>query len=655
MADVYAPRACTEREALDLLAAEAERGDGRLGKARLDFDTSVLRRVTLWLPDVVGQTELPASAVGLDVGLPRLLVNRAREATRVAELSHERLFITSRLEPDAVVRTLRKLEGFATPARVARLRSEGGADVWLVHVLVDPHRQSGFSGLEKLGLFRDWDGLACYSIDASRVFLTAGVLLPRDLLDPLSRLLAQDETIALLGLHPQGPRDERFYILNRTDDPGTYETLALPAHAFVDSTEVGFALDASVTLTKLESADPTLDLLKDLGGRAPSRGYRLRLETTRAGDRAPRELEQLWSQQAYLSQRIAYAESLRRPKPHLLRFTQHQLGALAHMVYSFDPVSLFDSRPRVLYAFQASSREPAGFHYLLIEPDAVRRSPDPSPLYVNAPAMKFWLDPSWGRYHEEAGANGYVFVPEHTALVPSLHAWMPADMDEHLRRVFARPWLAANGAEDQRGASYVYVLDQAPEAGRLELTVIERASFKHLGTSVRWLSDNLTIADRQDVAALLVHAAEAVRRDVLTDAAAGETPASLKEFRREAANARARFIKDLDAVVSSVNRSTFDVLQRAHLAIDAMKELDREMDGLADIRERSQGVASVRELLNGIDTLTTLLTDRLGALEKHVSSALRQADALAEDERRKVDDLLLSLEAKRANLRDRLQ
>ena len=60
-------------------------------------------------------------------------------------------------------------------------------------------------------------------------------------------------------------------------------------------------------------------------------------------------------------------------------------------------------------------------------------------------------------------------------------------------------------------------------------------------------------------------------------------------------------MKDLDAVVSSINRCTFDVLQRAHLAIDVMKGLDDDMNGLADIRERSKGIASVSDLLNGIE------------------------------------------------------
>ena len=62
-------------EALERLASEAELGDDRLSRARIDFDSSIYRRITLWVPDVVGQSQPPESAVGLDEGLARLLVN----------------------------------------------------------------------------------------------------------------------------------------------------------------------------------------------------------------------------------------------------------------------------------------------------------------------------------------------------------------------------------------------------------------------------------------------------------------------------------------------------------------------------------------------------------------------------------------------------
>jgi hypothetical protein len=682
MADVYAPRACTEREALDLLTAEAARGDDRLAKARLEFDASVVRRVTLWLPDIVGQPEPPAAAVGLDAGLPRLLVNRLPEPERAAAPGPERLFIARDIDPAVVVRAVRSLERFATPCRVAHLGAHGGGDVWLLHVLVDRHRHSGYSALAQGGLFDAWDTLAGYGSDGCRVFLSEGVPLASELLHGLEQLLATSAAVDLLKLYPQGPRDEPFYIVHRTgaaatpgsdldfrsgtnlvpsrksrSDPaagGAYALVTLPERAFVDSADVGCSAAASVAVSPLERAARPADLLKDLGDRSPGRGYRLDLVSARADEHGGRELEQLWSQQAYLSQRIAYAESLRRPRPVLLRFTGEQLPALAHTIYSFAPESLFSRRPRVRYGFEATRGEPAGRHYLLIEPDAVRRAPDPAALYRQSPAMKFWLDPSWGRYYfEEAGASAFVFVPEHTALVPPLHAWAPENMDEHLRCVFAKPWLRANGLAERPDAAYLYILDQT--GGAIELSVLDRQAFQPIASSIRWLNDNLTMTDRVDVTKLVGDTAAGLVRDALAESAIADVPSTMRTFGREAARARERFLKDLDSVITSVNRSTFDVLQRAHLAIDAMKALDAEMEGLADIHERAQGIASIGELLSGIDTLTTLLADRVRELEVRVGETVRQADRQAEEEGRRVGELVQSLEAKRNELRARLQ
>jgi hypothetical protein len=678
MADVYRPHACTEREALERLASEADLGPDRLSRVRIDIDSSVHRRITLWVPDLVGQAQPPQSAVGLDEGLARLLVNVTTATTatadprRAAAPSDERLFITSRLSADAVVATLRRLERFATPARVAKLRSEAGPlsplnnDVWLLHLLVDRDRHSGFSGLEALGLFEQWQSLNAYESEGCRLFLTTGVSLSRDLLSPLWRLLSNDNAASLLALAPQGPRDERFYVLCRTDDqPNGFERIALPPHAFVDSMEVGFALEASVRVTLFHGVEPK-NLAQHLREQAPSRGYRLTLESTRAVEEAGRDLDRLRSQQAYLAQRVAYAESLHRPRPRLLRFNSRQLAALAHTIYSFAPDSLFSARPHIRYAFRATPKEPAGLHYLWIDPEAVRRTPDPLPLYENSPPMRFWLDPTWGRhYHDEGGAAGCVFVPEHTALAPPLHTWIPGDMDEHLRRVFAPAFAAAPLRRDRLGSgptmtepagSYVYVLDREPgDSGPLELTVFGRNDFTPIDASVNWLNDNITVADRLDVAHLVRETAAAARADLLATDAVDAASAARRDFVRDAARTRERFMKDLDAVISSINRCTFDVLQRAHLAIDGMKHLDDDMDSLADIRERSKGIASVSDLLNGIDGLTTALRDRVSALEREVGETLRQAEEQSEDEHRRVDAFMQSLEARRDDLRTRLR
>ena len=659
MADVYRPHACTEREALERLASEADLGQDRLSRVWVEFDSSIHRRTTLWVPDLVGQSQPPESAVGLDEGLARLLVNATTgtaDPRRAAEPSNERLFITSRVSADAVVSTLRRLERFATPVRVARLRSEAGDDVWLLHVLVDRERHSGFSGLEALGIFESWQSLTGYESEGCRLFVTSGVAMARDLLPPMWRLMSNDHAASLLGLAPQGPRDERFYVLSRMERASDFQRISFPSHAFVDSIEVGFALDASVRVSSLlRDAEPP-NLVERLREQAPARGYRLTLESTRAVEEAGRDLDRLRSQQAYLAQRVAYAESLHRPRPRLLRFNPRQLAALAHTIYSFAPDSLFRARPHVRYAFRATSQEPAGLHYLWIDPEAVRRMPDPLPLYESSPPMRFWLDPTWGRhYHDEGDAAACVFVPEQTALVPPLYAWIPEDMDAHLRRVFPRPPAGTEPAA-ATGAGCIYVLDREPgHAGTLELTVFERTAFKPIDASVNWLNDNITVADRLDVAHLVSEGAATARADLLATDATDAAAAARRDFTRDAARTRERFMRDIDAVVSSINRCTFEVLQRAHLAIDGMKGLDDELNRLADIRERSKGIASVSDLLNGIDGVTRALTDRVSALERQVGEALRQAEAQSDDEQRRVQAFIQSLEARRALLRERLQ
>jgi hypothetical protein len=283
MADVYRAHACTEREALERLAAEADLGPERLSRIRVDFDPGIHRRITLWIPDLVGRPQPPESAVGLEQAIARLLVNSTTATTsttatattdprHAADPGAERLFISSRVSPKAVVTSLRRLERFSTPARVARLQSAAGGDVWLLHVLIDRARHSGFAGLEATGLFESWEPLSGYESEGCRLFLNADVPLSRDLLPPFWRLISNDHAASLLALTPQGPRDERFYILSRTprastaSEPGdrsapaerraratagesegqrlsdddAFERIVLPERAFVDSLDVGF-------------------------------------------------------------------------------------------------------------------------------------------------------------------------------------------------------------------------------------------------------------------------------------------------------------------------------------------------------------------------------------------------------------------------------
>jgi hypothetical protein len=668
MADVYKPHPCTEREALERLAEEARRGAHYLEKARLQIDASEWRRVTLWTIDQVGQATTPSDAVDLERGLPRLLVNRMIDSGRTAIPNDEYLLVGKQVQSRAVVDVLRRLEAFATPARVTRLQTPTRADLWLVHLLADERRSSGLIGLKRLGLFAGWNELSCHPADGLRVFLPAGISVPDDVFQAFCRLLLDDSAIQLLGLHAQGPDDERFYIVNRSDaspdgdqTPGrsltSLEALTLPARAFVDSREVGRPLDVSVAVTTLSAAPTAEELFKDLGDHARRRGYRLRLTSTRAQRPAIDQLRELRTQQAHIEQRIAYLESIRKPRPTLLRFSRRALPALAHTIYSFAPDSLFGTPPLVRYAFDATTREETGFHYLLIEPDALRVSPDPLGLYDGTPPIKFWLDPSWGRhYHDEAGNRAYVFVPEHTALVPSLHAWMPKDMDEYLRRVLAKPWLEKRAASGASGDAYVYVLDRMSDNGdRLELTVLEQAAFVPLGSAVRWLTDNLTIADRVNVESLISDAATVVRGDALVRDAARAARASVSEFEQEATRTIKSFVDDLDRVLTAVHAGTAVVLKRADEAIDEMTRLDAEMYGLVDIPGRRRDVTELAQLMRQATGSAIQMTDALDDLERSVAATLERARAIESEERTQVEELLWSLKQTRQDLLRRLR
>jgi hypothetical protein len=58
--------------------------------------------------------------------------------------------------------------------------------------------------------------------------------------------------------------------------------------------------------------------------------------------------------------------------------------------------------------------------------------------------------------------------------------------------------------------------------------------------------------------------------------------------------------------------------------------------------------------LNGVDGLTRTLRDRVSALEREVSEALRQAEAESEEEQRRIEAFIQSLEDRRDGLRERL-
>lgn len=674
MTDLFTRVACNGvTEVLAKLTAEVDAARP-LDRVKVEFHDDGPEQYTLWLPGTSGRTS-PAAAVDLATGLARLLTTLLGPERKASREAAEAMFVGPDGSTSGIAGRLRRLEMHATPARVAHLRrrdSSGEALWWLVHAQEDRRRMSGLAGLRSSGLFAGWYELRAHVHGQLRVFLPGGVDPDDDLLNRFCELLSheavlgQESAVALLGLHPQGPNDERFYILAPPLVSGSrevgraradgFESLVLPPRAFLPSAEIR-SVAQTVTVVRLEPAARSTDLLHRLAEQVPGRGYRLQLYRTRRNDPTAPELARLRSEQADLDQRIAHLEGALPPRPYLLRFSQRQLAALAHSIYSFRAEALFASQPRVRYAFQATDREPGGFHYLFVDPDAMRLGPDPLLLYEDRPHMKFTLDPSWaGHYHDRDGNRGYVFVPDRMALFPSLHTWSRQDMDAHLREVFAAPPAGDRGRDAAAPRSSFYVFDGEPDDDvRIEVTVLDEAAFGPVGASFHWLSDNLTLAAEIDLAPLMTKAATAAQ----WKAAAGELSraarASIATVHDEARRAADEYARDFEAMVAGIETGAAEVSAAAKTKIAAVHALEEQARRLIDVdARRTASNKAVHALLDAAEHEVAQISDRLATTEQTFRTTVERAKKEGEDQLRRVDELIDHLLERRRDLERRL-
>jgi len=140
---------------------------------------------------------------------------------------------------------------------------------------------------------------------------------------------------------------------------------------FIDETAITPPVSdyAQIQVFDLKSTPQAREQLAEaIKNAKPEVGYKLELRKGHQLEKADADRLSIMEKLIELENKLAYLNSVSQPKPLLLRFTQHQLPALADAIRSFPPNDV--RKGYILYAFQATNSNPLGWHYLWFDPSA---------------------------------------------------------------------------------------------------------------------------------------------------------------------------------------------------------------------------------------------------------------------------------------------
>lgn len=336
-------------------------------------------------------------------------------------------------------------------------------------------------------------------------------------------------------------------------------------------------------LLDLKRSEKRVDTLKgEIQAAKPYVGYRLELRSTRHLDQD--KVEHLYEEKARIEYQIAYKESISRPRPVLLRFTQKQLPALADVIRSFPMKVIHDGDLK--YGFQATQYEPAGFHFILVDPwEAAKSSLDPIPLWedLDPRPMRFRLDPFWARYYHDQGGTALVFVPEGTALFPPMHDWDRRSMDRYLRETMQLWFHGQEGAANiPEYPIYIFDGEPRPTAG-IRISVLDRESLKPLHTRLGWLNDNLTVTHAVGIEDLVSNMARGVKWQEFYREIMGDAEKVQEEFEKTAAASSQRMASAIHEMSESLTEEVNRMVEKTFQMVLEVKKLDNELREWEDV------------------------------------------------------------------------
>ncbi len=327
----------------------------------------------------------------------------------------------------------------------------------------------------------------------------------------------------------------------------------------------------------LSQTPVSLETLKtDLQAVAPQTGYRLELRSTRYLEST--KVDRLYEEKARVEYQLAYLESVSQPRPVLYRFTQRQLPALADVLRNFSMKVLHNGSLK--YGFQATPHEPAGCHYILVEPgDAAMSGLDPLPLWedLDTPPMRFRLDPSWARYYHDQSGACLVFVPEGCSLFPAMHDWDRRSMDRYLRETLQQ-WFEGQSQTQSIPEYPIYIYDGSPQPGSpIRISVLDLESFKPLHTRLGWLNDNLTVLNTVGIEEFITKMSMDITWQQLYRQLMKDADQIQKDFETAAVDSARKMAGILHEMTSSLTDEINRAVESTFQMISQVKKLDQQL------------------------------------------------------------------------------
>jgi len=659
-------------------------GKGEARKPRQAFVDALKSAPGPTVAPVVGDGPGPSS-LGWPSYLGYLLLHSGEATRAVAEKDDNHYLIVGRAMTAAWAEAIFHTLAFdATEVEVAALANSQGEPLYLFLAAVDPARGATFRGALAAQQLSNGIVLQAFPAEPSVIYLPGDFPTgptPEALAGMgqiLSLMLATDDATS------NRPRPRGLAIVpapTSTPESVQYELIELDNLAFDPTLELtgGLALNVGFALADLESSPQhATQLAEQIRQVRPPAGYTLTLVPSKAGDPLDRTLDELRQEQLNLQEALEdvrydldHYELLRRPRLQLLRFRHEQLRLFAEVLADFPMATLRSGALR--YAFQMTPTNPAGVHYLLIDPSQAGVDHLDRLFLWDTPTrpLRFWLDPHWARHYFTAGNQHSVFVPQGRSLFPPVHVWDHTQMDRRLLDALRIYLDQAYTGPTRPPELPLYVCEPGDGIDQLLITVLDQTKFLPLVTQIGWLNDNLLVLESLGTERLVQLAAEnllaeTIDKELMPRAAEAQRHVSEAAEAARVDNQRLvdNLLQQVTAEIDTQLRQLRDQIKTTRQQIQAQtKQIDaageaiktrrQELEGLLKRLTASQvaygemnGVASdLGEAMNQLDQELHQARERTQVLEQHVKdaeAARRQAQA----------DLTGTLEALRRERQD---